>query len=208
MRLLVADGHELTRAGIRQALAGEEGFEVVGEAGWGPKLLPCIAETRPDVVLLDLDLPGIDVPTYLMRIRERNASVCVIGMAASANLEQVHIACSKGASGAILKTIAPSDLAGAIRQIVNGTTFTALGGPPLAHDSLGGAGLTKREQVIVEALARGLSNKQIAKELFVTEQTVKYHLTNIYRKLELPNRMAAVRWAYSHGLAKDFSPAV
>jgi two-component system, NarL family, response regulator DegU len=203
MRLLVADGHGLTRAGIQHALAGEEGLEVVGETESGPKLLPRIAQTQPDLVLLDLNLPGIDAQTSLTRIRDQHAGVQVIGLASQPNVEQMHNACSYGASGVILKTIAPGDLAGAIRQIIDGTTFTALGGSPFVSDPADGAGLTGREQEILEALARGLSNKQIAKDLFVTEQTVKFHLTNIYRKLNLTNRTAAARWAYAHGLATE-----
>ena len=208
MRLLVADGHGLTRAGILRALEGEEGFDVVGEADSGPRLLPRIAHTQPDLVLLDLQLPGIDAQTALTRIRTQHEGVQVIGLAADANVEQMHKACSYGACGVIVTAIAPGDLAGAIRQIVDGTTFTALGGSPFLPDPVGTAGLTGREQEILAALARGLSNKRIAQDLSVSEQTVKFHLTNVYRKLGLTNRTGAARWAYEHGLAKEtYAPA-
>jgi len=208
MRLLVADGHGLTRAGILRALEGEDGFDIVGEAESGPKLFPRIAQTQPDLVLLDLQLPGIDAQTALARIRSQHEGVQVIGLATHANAEQMHRACSYGASGVILTTIAPGDLGGAIRQIVDGTTFTALGGSPFVPDPADGAGLTNREQEILAALARGLSNKRIAQDLSVSEQTVKFHLTNVYRKLDLTNRTGAARWAYEHGFATEtYAPA-
>jgi DNA-binding NarL/FixJ family response regulator len=203
MRLLVADGHGLTRAGILRALEEEEGFEVVGEAESGPKLFPRISQTQPDLVLLDLQLPGIDAQTALTRIRAQNGGIQVIGLAADANVELMHKACSYGASGVILTTIAPGGLGGAIRQIVDGTTFTALGGSPFLPDPVDGVGLTGREQEILAALARGLSNKAIAQVLSVSEQTVKFHLTNVYRELGLTNRTGAARWAYVHGLAAE-----
>jgi len=201
MRLVVADGHGVTRAGIRYVLEGDGGFEVVGEAGSFPQLLPRIAQTEPDLVLLDLQLPGTDAQTSLTRIRDRHPSVQVIGLAAFSDVELMHHACAYGAIGVILKTIALGDFGGAIRQFVAGTTFTALGGAPYVAEPGGGAGLTVREQEVLEALARGLSNKEIGRQFVVTEQTVKYHLTNIYRKLRLTNRTAAARWAYSHGIA-------
>jgi DNA-binding NarL/FixJ family response regulator len=90
MRLLVADGHGLTRAGILRALEGEQGFEVVGEAESGPQLFPRIAQTQPDLVLLDLQLPGIDMQTALTRIRNQHVGVQAIGLATDANVEQMQ----------------------------------------------------------------------------------------------------------------------
>jgi len=203
MRLLVADGHGLTRAGILRALEGEEGLDVVGEADSGPRLFPLIAQTQPDLVLLDLQLPGIDAQTSLTRLRNHHPGLKVIGLAADANIEQMHKACAHGAGGVIMTTIAPGDLGGAIRQILTGTTFTALGGSPFVPDPVDGAGLTGREQQILAALARGLPNKRIAQDLSVSEQTVKFHLTNVYRKLDLTNRTGAARWAYEHGLVTE-----
>ena len=207
MRLLVADGHGLTRAGIMSALGEDTSFELVGETDSGPRLLPRIAQTQPDLVLVDLNLPGIDAQTSLTRIRLQHPNVQVIGLASSPNVDQMHSACAHGARGVILKSISPADLGSAIRQIVDGTTFTALGGAAFVSDPADDAGLTGREQEILEALGQGLANKQIASRLFVTEQTVKFHLTNIYRKLGLTNRTAAARWAYAHGLATETSAA-
>jgi DNA-binding NarL/FixJ family response regulator len=149
-----------------------------------------------------MELPGTDVQSALERIGGTHPDVQVIVLASHASPEDMQRVCGRGASGVILKTIAAGDLAGAIRQIVNGTTFTALGAPTFRVDPGGDAGLTNREQELLLAISRGLSNKVIAKELFVTEQTVKFHLTNIYRKLGLTNRTEAARWAYRHGLTE------
>jgi DNA-binding NarL/FixJ family response regulator len=201
MRLLVADGHGLIRAGIQRALENEDGIEYVGEVESGAQLVTRIDRLQADLVLLDMQLPGIDVQTALERIGDTHPEVQVIVLASHASPEDMQRVCGRGASGVILKTIAVRDLAGAIRQIVNGTTFTALGALTFRIDPGGDAGLTSREQELLLAIAQGHSNKVIAKELFVTEQTVKFHLTNIYRKLGLTNRTEAARWAYRHGLA-------
>ena len=103
-----------------------------------------------------------------------------------------------------MKSVNPIDLPSAIRQAVEGTVFHAIGMPEIDEQSLGkAAGLTERELSILKAVARGLSNAAIGKELWVTEQTVKFHLTNIYRKLNLANRTEAARYAYQHGLVES-----
>jgi len=203
MRLLVADGHGLIRAGIQRALENEDGIECVGEVETGPQLVTRIDRLQADLVLLDMHLPGIDVHTALDRISDTHPDVHVIVLASHASPEEVQRVCAHGASGVILKTIAVWDLGAAIRQIVNGTTFTALGSPTFRIDPGRDAGLTSREQELLLAIAKGQSNKVIARELFVTEQTVKFHLTNIYRKLGLTNRTEAARWAYRHGLTEQ-----
>ena len=201
MRLLVADGSGLVRAGIERALEGVAGIECVGEVAFGPQLVTQVKRLRADLVLLDMHLPGIDVQFALDRIRDTDPDVRVIVLASHASPEEMRRVCAGGASGVILKTIAVEDLAGAIRQIVNGTAFTALGLRTSPLDAGTDAGLTPREQQILLAVGRGQSNKVIARDLFVTEQTVKFHLTNIYRKLRLSNRTEAARWAYQHGLS-------
>ncbi len=176
---------------------------MVGEADSGPRLLPGISQTNPELVLLDLQLPGVDAPTALERIRGRDATIRVIGLATHPNVEEMHNVCLYGATGVILKTIPAAELGGAIRQIMDGTTFTALGGSPFVPSPAHEAGLTEREREILERVAKGHSNKQIAGELFVQLQTVKFHLSNIYRKLGLQNRTAAARWAYANGLTAE-----
>ena len=126
----------------------------------------------------------------------------VVALAFASTPSESERLCVAGAVGIILKTIRLSDLAPAIRHIVGGTVFTALGMPSPRNDPGGVAGLTEREQEILAAIARGQSNKVTAQQLFVTEPTIKFHLTNIYRKLGIANRTAAARWAYQHGLTE------
>jgi DNA-binding NarL/FixJ family response regulator len=199
MRLLIAEGNGLLRAGIRHALEQENGIECIGEVESGTQLTRGVEQLRADLVLLDIELPGIEVQFALDRIRDTNPDVRVIVLATHASLKEIERLCARGASGVILKTIAVRDLAAAIRQIVNGTAFATFGAAISELDP-GDAGLTSREQEILMAVGRGRSNKVISAELRVTEQTVKFHLTNIYRKLRLTNRTEAARWAYQHGM--------
>jgi DNA-binding NarL/FixJ family response regulator len=116
--------------------------------------------------------------------------------------EHIAMALARGASGYIVKTINPRDLPSALRQAVEGSVYHAIGLPEVTEESEArAAGLTEREVAILKAVARGLSNQAIGKELWVTEQTVKFHLTNIYRKLGVANRTEAARYAYMHHLA-------
>jgi DNA-binding NarL/FixJ family response regulator len=199
-KVLLCDGQALMLVGVRQVLEQAEGFDVVGEARVGSEVLPLIGRTNPDVVLLDMRMPGIDGLGCLDRIRLRHPNVKVVIFSVSTNTEPIQAALARGASGYIVKNINPLDLPSALRQAVEGTVYHALGLPELNDTSIAkAAGLTERELTIIKAVARGLSNQAIAKELWVTEQTVKFHLTNIYRKLDISNRTEAARWAYAQG---------
>ena len=206
MKVLIADDHRLMLQGIRRALEGAEGIEVVGEAYTGAQVLPLIGRNNPDVVLLDIRMPQLDGLACLDRIRQRYPDVKVVVLSVFSDAEHIQMALKRGASGYIVKSINPLDLPAAIRQAVEGTVYHALGLPEIDEQSEArAAGLTAREIAILKAVARGLSNQAIGKELWVTEQTVKFHLTNIYRKLGVNNRTEAARYAYQHGLVE--SPA-
>jgi len=207
MRLLIADDHALTRAGIRYALEARDEFTVVGEADTGPKVMPIVGQTDPDVVLLDTEMPGLDGLTCLERLRKRFPDVAVIMLAADASPAQLQAAFARGARGWILKTIDPSELGPAIVHALDGSVIIPYG--PVNDDSAAArtAGLSGRELEIIRLISRGYSNKQIATDLWITVQTVKFHLTNIYRKLSLPNRTAAARWAHEAGLLIGSSDA-
>jgi DNA-binding NarL/FixJ family response regulator len=206
MRVLIADDHPLMIVATRHILEEDGEFEVVGEARVGSEVLPLIGRTDPDVVLLDMRMPGIDGLGCLERIRDRYPKVKTVVLSMLAQPEQIQAAFARGACGYIVKSISPHDLPSAIRQAVNGTAFHTLGIPELGESAIAkAAGLTERELTIIKAVARGLSNQAIAKELWVTEQTVKFHLTNIYRKLRISNRTEAARWAYAQGFME--SPA-
>jgi len=207
MRLLIAEDHPLVRSGIRIALEQRDDFELVGEAVVGPQVLPLVGQTQPEVVLLDSDMPGLDRLTCLERLGARFPEVAVVILGAEADPVQLQAAFARGARGWILKTIETHNLGSAIIQALEGTVFAPYG--PLHDDGFAArsAGLTERELDIVRLVARGYSNKQIALELFVTVQTVKFHLTSIYRKLEQPNRTAVARWAHESGLGVGTVPS-
>ena len=201
LKVLIADDHRLMLHAIRLALAESEDIEIVAEADSGTKVVPLVGQTSPDIVLLDVRMPGIDGLTVLERLRERYPQVRVAMLSAVDDPTVVKAAFSRGASAFIVKHIDPRDLAAALRQAIEGAVFQPLG---LLENGNNGndADLSKRELTILQALQSGLSNKQIAKDLFLAEQTVKFHLTNIYRKLGVASRTEAVRYAYEHGLVE------
>jgi DNA-binding NarL/FixJ family response regulator len=204
MKILIADDHQLMLDGIRCALERCEDFEIVGEAHSGSEVLPMIGRTDPDLVLLDMRMPGMDGLTCLERIRDRYPRIKVVVLSVFREPEHIEAALKRGASGYIVKSVNPLDLPAAVRQAFDGTVYHALGVPEDDEPARArGAGLTERELGILKAVARGLANQAIGKELWVTEQTVKFHLTNIYRKLGVANRTEAARYAFEHDLAES-----
>jgi DNA-binding NarL/FixJ family response regulator len=200
---LIADDHRLMVEGTKQALERAGGFDVVGEAVNGGQVLPLVRRLQPDLVLLDLRMPQMDGLTCLTKIRKEFPDMKVAMLSVSQDPELIQTALKRGANAYIVKSIDPDDLAGALRQALEGNVFTTAGitedpGERAAKD----AGLTDRELGIIRAVARGLSNEAISKELWVAEQTVKFHLTNIYRKLGVTNRTEAARYAFEQGLVE------
>jgi DNA-binding NarL/FixJ family response regulator len=202
VRVLIADDHRLIAEGIKRSLEETNDFEVVAEAQTGSQILPLVRRTNPEIVLLDLRMPGSDGLTILEQIKRDHPEVKVVILSASTDQAVIQAALAKGASAYVIKSVNPVDLASTLRQVMEGSVIHAVGGgSPQGHDSAATElGLTSREISILNALARGLSNQAIGKELFVAEQTVKFHLTNIYRKLDAANRTEAVRLAYQRGI--------
>lgn len=196
-RIVIADDHPLVLAGVRQTLEEDGRFEIVGEAEHGSDVLPLISRVRPEVVLLDVRMPSIDGLTCLERIVSLFPWVKVVMLSMSSNSEEIQQAFRRGAAGYIVKNLNPRDLAPAIRQALDGTAFHAMGPPGVRGQTVGSGwnGLTARQLEIIKALARGLSNRAIAEEFAISEQTVKFHLGNIFRKLGVSNRTEAARWA-------------
>jgi DNA-binding NarL/FixJ family response regulator len=205
MRVLIADDHPLILAGVKQALEEDDGFEVVAETQIGSQVLPLVSQTKPDLALLDMRMPEMDGLTCLDRIREQHPKVKVVILSVSTDPELIQNILNRGASAYIVKSVNLQDLPSALRQALEGTVYSAVGLPDRAveDEAAKAVGLTERETTILKALARGLSNEAIGKELWVAEQTVKFHLTNIYRKLEVSNRTEAARYAYEHGLVES-----
>jgi len=200
---LIADDHRLMVEGTKQALERAGGFDVVGEAVNGSQVLPLVRRLKPDLVLLDLRMPQMDGLTCLTKIRKEFPDMKVAMLSVSQDPELIQTALKRGANAYIVKSIDPDDLAGALRQALEGNVFTTAGitedpGERAAKD----AGLTERELGIIRAVARGLSNEAISKELWVAEQTVTFHLPNIYRQLGVTNRTEAARYAFEQGLVE------
>jgi DNA-binding NarL/FixJ family response regulator len=203
LKLLIADDHSLMLAAVRMALADEADIEIVGEAQAGHQLLPLVGQTSPDVVLLDLRMPGMDGLRCLELLRERHPKVKCIVLSGNDDPNAVDASFERGAVAFIQKNIDPSDLAAVIRQALAGNVFYAGNGPATAAAARPEWDLTPRETEILRALAEGHSNKQMAQQFWLSEQTIKYHLTNIYRKLGVGSRTEAVRQAYEHGLIEN-----
>jgi DNA-binding NarL/FixJ family response regulator len=202
MRVLLADDHRLMIAAVRTALEREEDIEIVDTTIDASKVLPLVAEHRPDVVLLDVLMPQIDGVAVLERIRARFPKVKVVLLSAAEDESLVTRARERGASAFVHKQIDPQELAPILRQALESDEFQSIGIGADTSELAAEAGMTKKEQLVLDALARGLSNQQIAQELWVTEQTVKFHLSNIYRKLEVRNRTEAAQHALRRGLVR------
>jgi DNA-binding NarL/FixJ family response regulator len=208
LRVLIADDHPLVLVGVRATLEADGGFEVVGEAHVGPEVLPLAGRTQPDVVLLDMVMPGIDGLGCLDRLRDRYPEIIVVMFADVADPAQINAAFVRGAKGFIVKSVRVADFPVAIRQTIEGTAYQALGLPALSPESVAAdAGLTTRELEILRRLTHGLSNRDIAAELSIAEQTVKFHLTSLYRKLGIRSRTQAARWAHENGIQPGEPPA-
>jgi DNA-binding NarL/FixJ family response regulator len=204
LKVVIADDHRLILDGIKRAWEADGGFTVVGEANSGERVLPIVAQTNPDLVVLDLRMPGMDGLICLDQIKKRHPHIKVVVLSVSTDEKLIENVLKRGASAYVVKSVNPVDLPAALRQAVDGTVFSTIGLPDAtAAGAAKAAGLTERETVILGALARGLSNDQIGKELWVAEQTVKFHLTNIYRKLGVANRTEAARYAYQQGLVES-----
>lgn len=209
LKVLLADDHRLMLAGIRRALELSDTIVVVGEVNVGSRVLSAVAETEPDVVLLDIRMPELDGLACLERLRARHPDVAVVMLSTYGDAERVETARQRGATGYIVKSVNPLELPSLLRQLVDTGEFAVLGLPSQAPEGgTASAGLSERELSVLTAVARGLSNREIGAELWVTEQTVKFHLRNIYRKLGLSSRTEAARYAYANLLAGAEPPTV
>jgi DNA-binding NarL/FixJ family response regulator len=207
LKVLIADDHPLMLAGIRRALERAENIEIVGEARSGPELLEMIERRRPGLVLMDLRMPGVTGSECVEQIRCDWPDVKIVVLSACEDRPSIDGALNAGASAYIVKSVNSFDIASVLRQTSGaGTVFHGMASPwPVvgqpAGDVAQGPVLTERERTILTSVAAGMTTAAISEELWVSEHTVKFHLTNIYRKLGVPNRAGAVRYAFDHGLA-------
>jgi DNA-binding NarL/FixJ family response regulator len=201
LKVLIADGNRLMLAGFRRALEPVDDIDVVGSTHWGPEVLPLIERRRPDVVVIELSMRTREGESCLDAICSTHPGVKVVVLSSSTSPEVIRSALSRGARALIATAVNPLDIPSALRQAYEETVYHAYGFVDAPEDELRSAGLTEREITMLKALARGLSNKAISQELWVTEQTVKFHLGNLYRKLGVQNRLAAASFAHQHGIA-------
>jgi len=191
-----------------ERLLDRVGVKVVGTTTSPAEALDLIEETRPTVFITEFDSleQSADGVASLRRVAESNPHVHSVVLSTQDDPASIEAAFAAGASVYCVKTAEPEDLASAIRQAFNSSVYysTGRGGrnaePAPSRQSSEDPGLTKREVEILQLVAEGYSNSQLAKMLWVTEQTVKFHLSNIYRKLDVANRTEASRWAQLHGL--------
>ena len=204
LKVCIADDHVLILNAVRAALLQAGDIEVVGAAHCGKDVLELVERHLPDLVLLDHRMPDIDGLVCLRTIKQRWPQVQVVMLSASEDPKQIKEALEAGASAYIGKRINPVDLASALRQVVAGVVYQRSSGVgEQAASVVPSDELTKRELTMLEAVARGLSTKAISRELWISEKTVKFHLTNIYRKLGVHNRTGAMRYAFEHGLVSS-----
>jgi DNA-binding NarL/FixJ family response regulator len=213
VRVLIADDQALVRRGFRMILEIEPDLEVVGEAGDGHEAVRLVAELAPDVVLMDVRMPGLDGIDATRQITAAGDGTRVVMLTTFDMDEYVYEALAAGASGFLLKDVQPELLVAGIRAVHGGESLLAPAVTrrmiesflqrPLAVDPAGRhrlETLTARENEILLMLARGLTNAEIAAELFVSETTVKTHVGRVLTKLDLRDRVQAVIFAYEHGL--------
>jgi len=208
VRVLLVDDHAVVRSGLAAFLLAFDDLELVGEAGRGEEAVRFCEEHRPDVVLMDLVMPGMDGVAATRAIRERCPEVQVIVLTSFKEKELVEGALEAGAIGYLLKSVSADELAEAIRKAHAGRASLA----PEAAQALiqasrqppaPGFDLTEREREVLALMVEGLSNPQIAERLVVSPSTVKYHVSNILSKLGVSSRTEAVALALQSGLVKS-----
>jgi DNA-binding NarL/FixJ family response regulator len=212
IRVLIADDQALVRGGFRMILDAQKDIEVVGEASDGQEALAQARALEPDVVLMDIRMPELDGLEATRRLLSGDGAARVLMLTTFDLDEYVYEAMTAGASGFLLKDVRPEQLAEAVRVVAAGDSLLAPAitqrliaefvrrpppgsGPPAKLSEL-----TERELEVLKLIARGLSNGEIASELFVSEATVKTHVTHVLAKLKLRDRVQAVVLAYESGL--------
>jgi DNA-binding NarL/FixJ family response regulator len=213
VRVLIVDDDALVRAGLSMMLDGVHGIEVVGEAADGAEVPAAVARHGPDVVLMDLRMPRVDGITATRKLRERPGSAEVIALTTFDTDENVLGALRAGASGFLLKDTPPAQIVEAVRKVAAGDPILS---PAITRRLMqrvaNGAGtheranamlaaLSPRESEVVQLIAHGRSNAEIARQLFLSVATVKAHITHILTKLELTNRTQIALLAHDAGLA-------
>ena len=209
IRILVADDHPMLREGLVAVLGTQPDFEVVGEAADGEEAARLARRLEPDVILLDLEMPGVDGVAALEKLRSAGSEARTIVFTAYDTDERILGSLRAGARGYLLKGASRAEIFDAIRTVHSGGSLLgpAVTSRLLDHIEQGDErpdGLTPRELEVLTLLARGLKNAEIASELFISERTVKFHVSSILAKLGAETRTEAVRIAARRGLVEPF----
>ncbi|GAA4126186.1 response regulator transcription factor [Nocardioides fonticola] len=203
VRVVLVDDHAVIRAGLAQLLAAATDIEVVGEASDGAQAVEVATTLVPDVVLMDLQMPGTDGVTATRRIKQSGLPIDVLVLTSYSDNERILGALDAGAVGYLLKDADPDDVIAGIRAVARGESpmhpkaaRALLGSRP----STGQGQLTNRELEVLALVREGLANKQIARRLEISERTVKAHLTSAFARIGVTDRTQAALWAERNGL--------
>jgi DNA-binding NarL/FixJ family response regulator len=202
IRVLAADDHPLALAGLRQLLGALDGIVLVGAAASGEEAVRLAAEHAPDVVLMDLEMPGMDGIQATRELLARRPATAVVVLTSFSDRERILAALDAGAAGYLLKDVEPDELARAIHAAARGQSPLH---PRAARELIDqrqelGPQLTAREEEVLTLLAHGLPNKLIARRLAISERTVKGHLTHVFERIGVTDRTQAALWARERGL--------
>mgnify|MGYP000921834673 CR=1 FL=1 len=210
--IFLVDDHELIREGIKQLLELEDDIEVVGQAGDGEEAIEKISKYRPDVVLLDINMPQINGIDVLRRLKDLGANSKIIMLTIHKDREYLLEAMKVGADGYVLKDTDAEGLLRAIRTVESGETYIQPSIASLLVENINDVesnenamktdSLTKREYEVLTLIAEGLSNKDIANKLYISEKTVKNHVSSILKKLEVNDRIQAAIFAFKNNIKK------
>jgi DNA-binding NarL/FixJ family response regulator len=212
-RVLLVDDQQLVREGLRRILHPEEGFEIAGECSDGAEVTDAVARHRPDVVVMDVRMKGVDGVEATRRLREQPDPPPVLVLTTFDDDEVLSGALRAGAAGFVLKDAPGEELIRSVRTVAEGGAWldptvtgrvlaTYRSAAPVGDDGAAEriAELTPRERDVLRLIGRGASNTEIAESLFVSEATVKSHIGHIFTKLDLRDRAAAIVFAFDHGL--------
>nr|WP_167307704.1 response regulator transcription factor [Streptomyces tendae] len=204
---MLVDDHQVVRRGLRTFLEVQDDIEVVGEAADGAEGVDRAQELKPDVILMDVKMPGMDGVAALRRLRELDNHARVLVVTSFTEQRTVVPALRAGAAGYVYKDVDPDALAGAIRSVYAGHILLQpeVAGALLSQEESSsgpgrGGSLTEREREVLGLIADGRSNREIARALVLSEKTVKTHVSNILMKLDLADRTQAALWAVRHGM--------
>jgi len=202
IRVLIAEDHALLRTGLEKLLSAHADVEVVGSVANGAEAVELAATTDPDVVLMDLSMPVLDGMEATERIVAANGDIAVVILTSFSDRDRIRQALDAGAVGYLLKDAEPDELLRGIRAAARGESPLA---PKVARAVLtdrsqtkSGPELTTRERQVLELVAAGLANKQIARRMGIAEKTVKSHLTTIFQRIDVNDRTQAALWAKEH----------